>query len=135
MGKTANKEPELLLTILSTIKTTAQEPGTNQISGEGFCDLHRSELPCDVCEMLKQDREKARLNRIKNLMPNAQIGKRYQNNTFDDFDPTCQDAEKIKSVCIKYSETFRERLEHCDSIMMVGKPGTGKNLLAACTCR
>ena len=129
---------ESLHTILARIGTIAPEKSlTEAISGEEseFCEVHHSELPCSVCQLLEADRVKAKQAVVARLMPNAQIGKRYHNMTFPDYKPTCKESTEIKTRCVRYSETFKNRLENCDSILMLGKPGTGKNMLAACICR
>ena len=109
---------------------------TEATSGEeDSCNLHGMPLPCDICSMLADDRRKANQARVNRLMPNAQIGTRYHSMTFADYKPTCKEATAIKTVCSRYAETFKDRLTNCDSILMLGKPGTGKNMLAACICR
>lgn len=100
-----------------------------------FCEYHREILPCPVCKAIEEDAAKARENRALSAIKDIQIGKRYQGIGFDDYIPTSQNAEKIKTICSRYADTFYERLSGCDSLLMLGNPGTGKNMLAACICR
>lgn len=62
------------------------------------------------------------------------IGARYRGMTFDDFQAVSPAAEKVGTICRRYAETFKDRLKDCDNILMLGNPGTGKNMLAACIC-
>jgi DNA replication protein DnaC len=65
----------------------------------------------------------------------VRIGKRYQDLSFDDYHPSCPQAERVRDACRRYVETFSDRLAAGDGLLMLGNPGTGKNHLAACVCR
>lgn len=47
--------------------------------------------------------------------------------TFDDYKPTCNNAARVLEACQDYVEAFGIGA----SLMMIGSPGTGKNMLAA----
>lgn len=117
---------------LPMLTSTAAPNGDE--SGE-WCELHRCSKPCEVCAVQEYDRQKAKQSKVNRLMPEAMIGKRYHGVTFDDYRPTCTDAATVKETCRRYAATFSDRLAGCDSILMLGNPGTGKNMLAACVCR
>jgi DNA replication protein DnaC len=107
---------------------------TSPINGEK-CTAHRETLPCPVCEVLAADAKKAK--ELKSLagIRDIQIGRRYHSMTFDDYKPATEKAAEILAGCIRYANTFQQRLEGCDSLLMLGRPGTGKNMLAACICK
>ena len=48
---------------------------------------------------------------------------------FSDYKPTCGKATKILSECQNYVDTF-EATSGCN-VLMIGSPGTGKNMMAA----
>jgi DNA replication protein DnaC len=107
---------------------------TTAPSGE-ICTAHREPLPCPVCEVLKAEARQAREVRSLAGLKDIQIGKRYREATFDDYKPVNREAERVKAVCQRYAETFSSRLEGGDSLLLLGAPGTGKNMLAACICK
>jgi DNA replication protein DnaC len=52
---------------------------------------------------------------------------------FGNYNPTCQRAAKVKADCQEYVSGFKANAGN--SLMMVGSPGTGKNMLAAIICQ
>ena len=54
---------------------------------------------------------------------------------FADYIPVDVASQRVKTICERYSDTFNDRLQNCDSVLMFGNPGTGKNMLAACICQ
>lgn len=130
------KEAESIAAILSRLETSTPETlSTEALNGDDWCAVHNCVQPCQVCDTLKGDQEKAKQAKVNALMPNAQIGKRYHGMTFDNFKPCCKESAIIKQTCIRYADTFGVRLKNCDSLLMIGNPGTGKNMLAACICK
>jgi len=107
------------------------------------CELHRSEeLPCEECDRQRAEsvalnarRESLRVQEEMQVFKDIQIGKRYRGKTFEDYFPPNEDAEVVKEKCVKYVQTFRNRLDDGDSLLMLGEPGTGKNMLSACICQ
>lgn len=57
------------------------------------------------------------------------IGDRFKGMTFADYKPTCDDAKKVLSECQNYVSGFGTKKGA--SLLMLGSPGTGKNMLAA----
>lgn len=110
---------------------------TTQPSGDvELCSVHPGEvLPCEVCREHAEYRKRQSRAAFTARFRSVQIGRRYQNVTFADYIPTCDDAERVRQVCRRYVETFEDRLAKGDGLMLIGNPGTGKNHLAACICR
>lgn len=111
---------------------------TGRRSGER-CEYHPTHfLPCGECQEQKEyeeaERRRVRLLQAKNTLESIKLGRRYHGKTFDEFQPVQKDAERVSNLCRRYAETFQDRLTNGDSLLMVGNPGTGKNLLAACIC-
>lgn len=103
----------------------------------GKCPYHHVDLVDGVCEVCDDllDRDKARhAKSVDAILGSIRLGKRYHGVTFNDYQPVCEDAEKVKSCCLRYAETFTDRLAGCDNLLMLGNPGTGKNMLAAAIC-
>lgn len=124
-------KPELASKTLPAVFQTEAESG----EVPEFCELHREPLPCPVCKIINDDAAKAKENRALSAINDIRIGKRYQGVTFDDYKPTAPQAERVKTICSRYAVTFADRIKGCDSLLMLGNPGTGKNMLAACICR
>ena len=95
-------------------------------------------MPCEVCafqaEETRISKERRKAFELEKNLGGINLGSRYQGKTFIDFIPSCEDAVKIKARCEKYAATFQDRLNTGDSLMFLGNPGTGKNLLAAAIC-
>lgn len=72
---------------------------------------------------------------LKKAFEGIQIGKRFQDATFEDYEEVCADAKNVKSICMEYAATFTERLKAADSLIFSGSVGTGKNKLAACIAK
>jgi len=100
------------------------------------CEVHRSEeLPCEACEWEKAQALRRKQALTSKLFKDILIGKRYIGKTFDDYFPPTDEAVEVKEKCIKYAQTFKNRLDSGDSLLMLGEPGTGKNMLSACICQ
>lgn len=84
--------------------------------------------------MQREKDEIRRKEAIKQRFAAIGIGRRYADAGFEDYLPVCAAAEKVKTVCEKYAETFPARLKAGDSLLMLGNMGTGKNMLAAAIC-
>ena len=105
------------------------------------CPIHHRDLVdgvCDVCLDLglreKARREAAAAAALEERLGNIRLGKRYRNVAFESYLPTCDAAARVKMICQKYATTFADRLAGCDNLLMLGNPGTGKNMLAAAIC-
>jgi DNA replication protein DnaC len=58
------------------------------------------------------------------------ISPRYRNKTFADFTVNCKEQAHIKQAMECYVATFSERLREAASLIFIGRPGTGKTLMA-----
>lgn len=71
--------------------------------------------------------------RIAQNLRSCSIGERFMGMTFDDYKPTCEKAVKALASCREYVDAFQDKSGA--NIMMIGSPGTGKNMLAAIICQ
>lgn len=129
--------------------------GVNVIETTGRCELHgeykkwsrkltliatiKTETICPVCAKKKVDQikqqiadEKAKIKEleIKRLLSCAEIPKRFESCTFDNYLPGNKSAERNLRICKAYAEKWDDRLKNGGGMVMVGLPGTGKNHLA-----
>ena len=72
--------------------------------------------------------------RIRRLFAECQMGKRFANCTFDSYHEITPEAGKVRDICRTYAEHFDDALAQGAGLIMCGKPGTGKNHLAAAIC-
>ncbi|WP_392565698.1 ATP-binding protein [Utexia brackfieldae] len=79
-----------------------------------------------IAELKKVQREK----RVKLLLAHADIPKRFEHASFDNFNPINTQAEKKLKVCRAYVDKWPDRLSKGGGIVMMGQPGMGKNHLA-----
>lgn len=98
------------------------------------CKLHRQGKPCPVCAELNAIEDKKRQDQKVKRLKGIAIGTRYQGVSFVDYQPTDAKAKTVLDKCRSFAGTFRDRLKVGDSLLMLGNPGTGKNMLAACIC-
>lgn len=67
--------------------------------------------------------------RIASRLKECSIGERFMGMKFSDYLPTCDKAAKVFGECCRYVEGFKD--QSGANLMMIGSPGTGKNMLAA----
>ena len=108
---------------------------------EGF--LGKRWFTCVECEAIRmseatqetldrEDRDKQA--KVDMLFRECQIGKRFQRIRFDSYEPPTENAKKAKKLCQEYALSFADKLDSGAGLIMVGRPGTGKNHLAAAIC-
>lgn len=116
------------------------DPEFTVFDAAGIVYIHR----CPKCTEEREAKSKGEEERrdqqqrnecISRKMQDLNIGKRFKGMVFDDYIPTCTDAEKVKSVCQRYTKTFKDRLIDGDGLIFIGACGTGKNMLAAILCQ
>lgn len=78
-------------------------------------------------------REQHRQDQIVKNLQRCSIGSRFAGMNFDDYRPTCQKAAKVKADCQQYVTSFQGNSGN--NLMMIGSPGTGKNMLSAIICQ
>ena len=103
-------------------------------------DERRSRRKAYLAQLEEQDKinqAEANRRRIRQLFSECQIGERFQGLSFDDYKPTCEKAKKALGVCIDYAQRFNSETgagKTGAGLIFLGKPGTGKNHLAAAIC-
>lgn len=86
-------------------------------------------------DRLDQERlERERLERVKaaqvaGYLADSQLGVRFVGLGFGDYRPVCEEAAKTLEVCRGFAQEFTGRDGR--SLVFVGSPGTGKNMLSA----
>lgn len=144
-------EPEQISCL--DVKTTSVKCKTcgAAFEAENFMGIHNEHCPpcqsaideeykrkCEEQERQQAERAEAskqeatRRRIAKNLM-SCSIGERFVGMAFDDYKPTCEKAARVMNSCREYVDTFQRGSGA--SIMMIGAPGTGKNMLAAIMCQ
>jgi DNA replication protein DnaC len=91
--------------------------------------------------MLQADTEKsqkaaalAKQAEFDQRMTTVSIGARYQGKAWDDYQPPCTESAVALKMVRAYADTFLLRQSEGTTLLLLGNPGTGKNLLAACLC-
>lgn len=113
---------------------------TSRFGGEAFayCETclveEKENLRLDNLEELKNEEREAERRRVMRSLHALDIGRRFRGKTFDQYQAVLPGQVKAKDACSKFAETFKDRLEGGDSMILYGKPGTGKNHLAAAIC-
>ncbi len=73
--------------------------------------------------------------RFSDRYRNLEMGRRFESATFENYTADSVPAAGVKKWCQRYAGTFPDRLTNGDSLILCGKPGTGKNHLAAAICK
>lgn len=73
--------------------------------------------------------EDAKQAQIIKRLEQCNIGHRFKGMTFADYKPTCEKSAKVKQQCESYTDSFAD--DSGRNILMIGSPGTGKNMLSA----
>ena len=81
--------------------------------------------------LLKENKEKDKLEKLKRLKINSLMDKRFENCTFDNFKVTTENY-KYKNLALKYATKFKRMREENIGLLIYGVPGTGKSYLSFC---
>lgn len=132
--------PSSLQDILPVILSTSQINGDfRAIAPDEWCDACPVRSTCRVdsveCKRQAEESKSRRRVKVSASLQSVNIGARYQGMSFADFDTAGAGSQKVLTICSRYAETFPDRLKNCDNLLMLGNPGTGKNMLAACICQ
>lgn len=95
-------------------------------------DKEQAEATAKRIEKEAEAAEFMRRRREHNRMAECGIGPRFSGVTFADYAPTCNEAVKVLAQCQSYVDNFGSGKG--ESLLMLGSPGTGKNMLAAAIC-
>ena len=79
-------------------------------------------------ESRQREEAKHRVARIEKLQ--QKISPRYRGKTMEDFKIDYPEQHIVKKTAQRFIETFSDRLNEAACLMLLGKPGTGKTLLA-----
>jgi len=149
------KEPTAVNSILKQVTKQTGPQGSDKV-----CPKHHTENKsfdrfggglyyyCEQCNKESEERreneekremEEAELRRKKNTiaknLKGCAIGKRFQNVCFNDYHPAAgTKAKAILDSCRNYAESFDSHHSDGSGLILIGKPGTGKNHLAAAIC-
>lgn len=122
---------------LPVISQTEATSGANLPETE-TCRYHREPLPCPVCAEQRQTEDdrarRLKTKRVAEILGCIGIGARYRLCSFDNYQPSCDAAQKVLNRCRQYAVTFSDRLKSGDNVLMLGNMGNGKNHLAAAIC-
>lgn len=104
-------------------------------------DFSKHWMSCPKCSELKQREDEAKQaeieaareeQRIKVTLVRSGITPRFEGKTFDAYIPTCEKSIQTKAQILAYAEYLNsERPHYGQSLIFVGKPGTGKTHLAS----
>lgn len=108
------------------VATTATKTGN--VSGCPKCCIERREM--EIAEEMKQEAIKARAARLERKLGSAMIPKRFAGKSFDEYVTSTPEQEKNLRACKEYAEKFEENFKAGRSLLLLGKPGTGKTHLA-----
>lgn len=91
-------------------------------------DELRTEQAARQAKALLIEQEKMRgANRDKRLQ---QVPRLFRGKSFADFEAPTSEKRAVKRIAEQFTETFTERLQEGTSLLMHGKPGTGKTFLS-----
>lgn len=90
---------------------------------------------CPGCEAEREERiqqERLEMEQKRHLytLTSAGISKRFINSTFDGYKPVSDKSARVCKVIRSYHDQFRKIKEAGTSLVMCGRPGTGKTHLA-----
>jgi DNA replication protein DnaC len=77
--------------------------------------------------------ERRREKKIREYMQQSCIGERFVGMGFVDYHPENEAAQKVYHACIEFTKDFHPTSG--TNLLMIGSPGTGKNMLAAIICQ
>lgn len=97
-------------------------------AGEYFCGV------CTQEEVKAEERQRVidyQKSILKARLVSLDIGKRFWGKTFANYEAKNPGQITALKICQRYADTFADRRKDGDGMILMGKPGTGKNHLAA----
>lgn len=79
-------------------------------------------------DVRKKEAEKRLQEQVESMIRLVPL--RFRGKSFDDYATHHQEQIRIKNIACRYVDTFGERLKEGASMILTGKPGTGKSLLS-----
>lgn len=101
---------------------------TGSTSGCPTCCLENREL--EIAMEMQEEAIKAKAARLERKLGSAMVPKRFAGKSFDDYVASFPEQEKNLRTCKEYAENFADNLKAGRSLLLLGKPGTGKTHLA-----
>lgn len=96
--------------------------------------------PCTQCldiankAIVAEGAQRAEIDRrerqLKNAFGCASIPRRYENKTFDTYFADTEPKRRALAICREFAEQFEVNEQHGPSLILCGRPGTGKTHLA-----
>lgn len=95
--------------------------------------------PCPKCSQAQHEKdlrdaqqaaERNRQKTIEAILGRSGIPLRFQDRTFDGYEATTHEQQRVLKICRAYAERFDDRLSNGGGLVMCGNPGTGKTHLA-----
>ena len=109
---------------------------------QATCETHRYNPGLEtydredhICPVCAENRERRKLEQCRQAFLSMGVGRRFQSCQWSDYRPVCPDAEANKNVLREFAKNFDVALERGINGILMGKPGTGKNMLAALVCK
>lgn len=108
-------------------------PGLGWLICEPCAAKRKEEDKKELAETVRKARDYEENQKYRQLMATCAIGERFKGMTFDDYKPADAAAAEILEACKDYVINFTGK--SCTNLLMIGSPGTGKNMLAAIICQ
>lgn len=113
-----------------------------QDSEQGVCQTHRYNPELDsydredhICHICAENLKRRELEAHKQAFQTMQVGKRFHDCQWRDYEPVCEQAKQNRDFLQNFAQNFDKALEKGTSGILMGTPGTGKNMLAALVCK
>lgn len=90
---------------------------------------------CEKDELAREEAEKERqreIDRVNALAAYSLVDERFRESTFDRFEYSTPDEQRVLRICRNYVEHFDEMLANNAGLIFYGSPGTGKTFAASC---
>ena len=130
-------------TALGTAAKTCPDHGDYEATGHRLNKVNPPRdvwSPCPQCRaaanaeaerQLEAERQQVARARLESLLEQSAIPPRFIGKTFDNYRADGEGQERALRVCREYAEHFERHLRTGGSLILSGKPGTGKSHLAA----
>lgn len=96
-------------------------------------DSRQKQRDAELNARMEREKEEQRNKKIARMLSDCAIGERFKGMTFDDYKPVDKSAAGTLESCKDYISNFTGN--RSTNLLMIGSPGTGKNMLAAIICQ
>lgn len=138
-GMAIDSTPENLRTPLGDKTVACEAHGDYVSTGTRYLRNREIWTPCPDCEEARmaaqrkaeaEKRAKAAQERMEQCVSEALIPRRFVGRTFDAFVADTPEKRHALTVCSEWAQAFDSHLKCGSSLILLGKPGTGKSHLA-----